>query len=189
MVDVSLLQSASYVAAAIGVCVAAFYYVLTLRVQQENLREATKNRQATLSMNIMQSFLSEEGALRLIDLMNMQWSDFEDFKKKYDSSVNPGSFAKRQAVWNTCEVIGYQYRSGLLDINTIYSVGGYWIRSEWRRFKSVIEEYRKWEAPRDYLENFEYLADVLQRMAEERDPEDNKKGEVLRSTHARQSVQ
>jgi len=46
-------------------------------------------------MNIMQSFLSEEGALRWVDLLSMQWNDFEDYKKKYDSSVNPGNYAKR----------------------------------------------------------------------------------------------
>jgi len=32
MVDVVLLQSLSYVAAAIGVCVAAFYYAVNLRI-------------------------------------------------------------------------------------------------------------------------------------------------------------
>ena len=37
MVDLALLQSVSYIAGALGVCVAAVYYVL-------NLRETTKNR-------------------------------------------------------------------------------------------------------------------------------------------------
>jgi hypothetical protein len=133
-----LLQSLSYVAAAIGVCVAAFYYAL-------NLRETTRNRRATLSMNIMQSFLSEEGALRWVDLLSMQWKDFDDYVKKYDSSVNRENFAKRAAFWNTCDMLGYQYRAGILDIQTIYNVGGIWIRNAWRKFKPIIEEYRKWE--------------------------------------------
>ncbi|MCX6654156.1 MAG: hypothetical protein NTY03_03435 [Candidatus Bathyarchaeota archaeon] len=33
MVDLALLQSVSYIAGAIGVCVAAFYYALNIREQ------------------------------------------------------------------------------------------------------------------------------------------------------------
>jgi hypothetical protein len=182
MVDVSLLQSASYVAAAIGVCVAAFYYAL-------NLRETTRNRRSTLSMNIMQSFLAEEGTLRFMDLLNMQWSDFEDFKRKYDSSVNPENYAKRAAFWNTCEVIGYQYRAGILDIKTIYNVGGFWIWIVWRKFKSVIEENRKWEYTNDRYENFEFLANLLHKMQLERDAESDKKVDILISTQLKHSIQ
>lgn len=167
-------------AAAIGVCVAAFYYAL-------NLRETTRNRRATLSMNILQSFMSEEGALRFIDLLNMQWNDFEDYKKKYDSSVNPGNYAKRMAFWQTCDLIGYQYRAGILDIQTIYNVGGIWIWNAWRKFKPIIEEYRKWEWPSDTYENFEYLANILIKMSEDRDAESVGKSDIVISTHLKEA--
>ena len=36
MVDLALLQSVSYIAGALGVCVAAAYYVLNLRISQRN---------------------------------------------------------------------------------------------------------------------------------------------------------
>ncbi len=160
MVDIVVLQSASYVVAAIGVCVAAFYYAL-------NLREATRNRRATLSMNILQQFMSEEGALRFMELGSMHWSDFEDFKKKYDSSVNPENYAKRLAVWQTCDLIGYMYRTGILDIQTIYNVSGQWICLLWRAFQPVIEEYRKWEWHNDRYGNFEYIANILDKDAGE----------------------
>ena len=38
MVDLSLLQSVSYIAGAMGVCVAAFYYVMMVR-NMENVRK------------------------------------------------------------------------------------------------------------------------------------------------------
>jgi hypothetical protein len=180
--DVSLLQSLSYVAAAIGVCVAAFYYAM-------NLRETTRNRRATLSMNIMQSFLSEEGALRWVDLLSMQWKDFDDYVKKYDSSVNRENFAKRAAFWNTCDMLGYQYRTGILDIQTIYNVGGIWIWNAWRKFKPIIEEYRKWEWSSDAFENFEYLANVLSKMQGDKDAEYNRKSDIMISTHLKQTGQ
>lgn len=46
MVDLLTLQSVSYVAAAVGVCVAAAYYVMNLRVQQSNMKSTLETRQA-----------------------------------------------------------------------------------------------------------------------------------------------
>jgi hypothetical protein len=168
------------VAAAIGVCVAAFYYAM-------NLRETTRNRRATLSMNVLQSFFSEEGNLRMMDLLKMQWNDLDDYKNKYDSTVNPENFAKRQAFWQTSDLLGYLYRTGVLDVQTIYNVGGFGILLVWRKFKAIIEEYRRWEYPSDYLGNFEYLANVLSKMREDRDIEINKKLDISISTHIKQA--
>ena len=112
MVELFVLQSLSYIAAAISVCLAAFYYAL-------NLREANRNRRMALTTSLMQSFISEEGVKRFMDLANMQWTDFDDYYRKYDSTVNPENAAKRVAYWNACEVLGYQYREGIIDIGTL----------------------------------------------------------------------
>ena len=89
MVDIVLLQSLSYVAAAIGVCVAAFYYVMTLRVQQANMKEAMNSRRATFSSNQLQYSGSVEWARLMLEVIGMQWSDFDDFMKRYDSTTSP----------------------------------------------------------------------------------------------------
>ena len=126
-IDLSVLQPISQFIAAIGVCVAAIYYVMTLRTQQENLKETMKNRRAIFSNNLLSTFLSENGMLDWMDLANMQWSDWDDYKKKYDSSVNRENFGKRVAFFNTCQAIGYQYMSGAVDLETIYHVCGQYI--------------------------------------------------------------
>ena len=182
MVDLGEIQAAYYMVAATGVLVAAGYYIL-------NMRETMKNRRATFSMNALQSYLSELGQLQGMELASMQWSDFEDFKRKYDSSVNPGNYAKRAVVWNTCEVIGYLYRTGVLDINTISIVGGQEIQFQWGKFKSIIEEYRKWQFPSDKYENFEFLANVLHKMHERKDAEYNRKFDTQLSTHIKRTSQ
>jgi hypothetical protein len=173
-------QTIGVLVTAASVTVAAVYYIM-------NLRETTKNRRATLSMNVLQSFFSEEGNHRMMDLLNMQWSDFDDYVKKYDSSVNVENYAKRQAYWQTCDLLGYLYKTGVLDIQTIYNVGGFGILLVWRKFKTIIEEYRRWEYPSDYLGNFEYLANVLSKMREDRDIEINRKLDISISTHIKPS--
>ena len=163
MVDLVVLQSVSYIAAATSVCLAAFYYAL-------NLREANRNRRMALTTSLMQSFISEEGVKRFIDLVNMQWTDFDDFSRKYDSTVNPENFAKRCSYWNACEVLGYQYREGIIDIGTLNAACTQLITTMWAKFKPVIDEYRKFDYSKNTYENWEHLANEMDKMTLEKDP-------------------
>lgn len=163
MVDLVLLQSLSYVAAAIGVCVAVVYYAL-------NLRENSRNRRITLTNTLMQPFLTEDGMRQYIDQLDMKWIDFDDFMKKYDSKTNPSNFAKRMSLWNTCEILGYQYRSGLIDMGTLYSVCAMLIPMLWMKFKPIIDEYKKFDYAKNLFENFEYLASEISKYQAQRDP-------------------
>ena len=65
MVDLALLQSVSYVAAAVGVCLAAFYYAL-------NQREASKNRKLVTATGIINNFMTEERNKLYLDLLTME---------------------------------------------------------------------------------------------------------------------
>ena len=164
MVDLSLLQSVSYIAGALGVFIAAVFYVL-------NLRETTKNRRISYTNTVIQQFLTEEGQRRNIDCYSMQWTDFEDFKKKYDSRVNPENYAKRMSLWLLYDSIGYLYKSGLIDLDTVSNVGGRIIVWDWLKFKPIIEEYRKTDLGPHGFSNFEYLAEAVLRRQERIDPD------------------
>jgi hypothetical protein len=48
-----------------------------------------------------------------------------------------------------------------VDLHTIYNVCGVWILTAWMKFKPIIEDYRRWEWPKNTYENWEYLADAL----------------------------
>ena len=62
MVDLIVLQSVSYVAAAIGVFVAAVYYVMTLRTTQRNMRMTLETRKLQIITNTAQNLLNEEAS-------------------------------------------------------------------------------------------------------------------------------
>jgi hypothetical protein len=112
LVDLSEIQAAYYMVAATGVLVAAVYYTL-------NMRETAKNRRATFANTMLQSTLTEEWNLRHIEVMNMHWNDFEDFKRKYDSSVDPQIYAKRLSIWASDDRIGVctdRVRSALMRL-------------------------------------------------------------------------
>ena len=115
MVDLVVLQSLSYTAGAISVILGVIYYMI-------NLRETTRNRRVTLTNALMQTFLSEEGSRLWIDIMQAEWEDFDDFYRKYDSTVNLDFYAKRDSFFRTFDIFGYQYMSGYLDIGTLWTV-------------------------------------------------------------------
>ncbi len=163
MVDVVLLQSASYVAAAIGVCVAAFYYAF-------NLRETSRNRKISYTTNFMQQFYSKEFGRRYIDLLGMTWKDHDEYMEKYDSRVNPENFADRWSFMGMLDVLGHQYKAGLIDLQTIYELTWAPIIMTWIKFKPIIDEYKKTDYGEDQFANFELIANALWKIMMRRDP-------------------
>ena len=154
MVDVSLIQPASQVAAAIGVCIAAIYYVV-------NLREMNKNRRITLTTTMMHPFMTVEGLRQFNNLISMDWKDLDDFSKKYDGRVNAQNYAERYSMWNLCENLGLLYREGMIDLKTLYGGSSFIVQITWLKFKSVIESNRGADLTKNHFSNFEYLAREL----------------------------
>jgi hypothetical protein len=86
MVDLSLLQSVSYIAGALGVCVAAVYYVINLRISQKNQEISMKNqelilktqeqtletRQFQLLMQLTEFITTKEGMKNYLEFVHME---------------------------------------------------------------------------------------------------------------------
>jgi hypothetical protein len=140
---------------AVSVSVAAVYYVM-------NIRETNKNRRIATTSNIINYLQTTDNQLKYLELMKMEWTDFDDFTKKYDSRVNPMNWAIRAYFWGVYDVLGYQWKEGLVDINLInrLTTGPEVI---WRKFGPVIQEYRKTDYASDALKDFEDLGNELTR--------------------------
>ncbi|OGD58867.1 hypothetical protein A3K78_01590 [Candidatus Bathyarchaeota archaeon RBG_13_52_12] len=164
MVDLVVLQSLSYTAGAISVILGVIYYMI-------NLRETMRNRRVTLTNALMQQFLSEEGSRLWIDIMQAEWEDFDDFYRKYDSSVNPGFYAKRDTYFRTFDIFGYQYMSGYLDIGTLWTICNEAVPLTWMKYGPIIEEYKaRGGYTKHVFEHFEYLAYEMSKMMAKTDP-------------------
>lgn len=148
------LQSLSITLAALSFVVAVSYYAL-------NLREIGRNRRITLTSTVLEPFMTKEGYGEVMEMLKMEWSDFEDFKSKYDHRANPENANVRMAMWNRFETIGMLYREGLLDLITLYNVIGGVLTVIWFKFKPIIEMYRETEYDKSAYENFEHLAESV----------------------------
>ena len=124
MVDLALLQSVSYIAGALGVCVAAFYYVVNLRISQKNqelMLKTQENDSQTRRVAMIEDITSRtsnvENLKRFFELMTYEWSDYADFNRKYGNETNIEAAAKR-----TAQCMSYN-RSGMLLRERFITVG------------------------------------------------------------------
>jgi hypothetical protein len=142
MVDLVLLQSVSYIAGASGVCIAAIFYVLNLRISQRKMKQTLETRQAQFYTQIYSHLTSEDSQRRWADAMNMEWRDYDEFEKKYGSDEHPEILAKRSSALYELSGVGYLLRKGLIDRGTAYSlaeVQGLWL---WKKFEPIVREQR-----------------------------------------------
>jgi len=177
MVDLSLLQSVSYIAGALGVCVAAIFYVLNLRksqknqeISQRNMRQTLETRKLQFVTSITNQLLSEEGQKSIGELINMEWKDYDDFEKKYGSDYNLDNYAKRMSVWNTYNTLGMLVREKLIEPEVLYSITRTNPIFMWSKFKDLIAEMQKRYGGGDTLSDFKFLSDELRRIALSKDP-------------------
>lgn len=130
MVD---LQTISIVIAATSVVLAATYYVLILR-------NTKLTRQAQLFMQLYQNFTSLELHKNVIELLNYEWEDYDDFERKYGSDYNIDAYSKRASVWLWFNGIGLLVQKKLIDPEMVYFTAGNQALWTWAKFESVIKE-------------------------------------------------
>jgi hypothetical protein len=152
MIELSVIRD---LVAIFGVIAGFTYYVLTVR----NTRKALKTQ--TL-MRLRDRSLNKEWLSDFIELLETEWTDYDDFLRKYDSSVNRDIYTKRARMWAHFDSVGYHLSQGLIDIDSVYhltqSMGA---SMQWRKWKPVIEEQRKRYNNPDWWMWFEYLNDEI----------------------------
>ena len=76
-------QTIGVLVTAVSVTVAAVYYIMTLRVQQENMKTTLDTRQAQLFQSAYSRFSSKEMMLDFIKMNQWEWRDYDDYMEKF----------------------------------------------------------------------------------------------------------
>jgi hypothetical protein len=175
LVDLALLQSVSYIAGALGVCVAAFYYVLNLRISQRNSKLALKaqeqtleTRQAQLLMSIFQNYSSKEFQTDMEEMAHVwKWNDYDDFMLKYGME-NVKENGKHATVFQIYEGTGVFVKRGLVNPELVYDLMRESVIVIWEKYSPIIESWRtRFSAPQIYL-GFEFLYHEMKKVRDER---------------------
>jgi hypothetical protein len=134
MVDLALLQSVSYIAGALGVCVAASYYVMTLR----NI-EREKRKQLILQK--LPSFSREHYENHFYIFWNSNWTTSEEYQKKYGRNMEIQT--RLWQILNTYNILGILYQEGLMSLDDIAKLyAPRWILRMYEMSEYVIKANR-----------------------------------------------
>ena len=136
-----------------SVTVAVIYYMFTLRINMK-AREMEICRLHTSDWN------SDQGMQRYAIVMSMEWKDYDDFMKKYGYS-NPEMWGKWLSQFFMFETMGVLVKSGVVDIEKLYALGGYGSIRVWEKFKGIIQSRRDSAWGQDYMINAEFLAEEM----------------------------
>ena len=162
MIDPVTLQTTRDVVAIFGVIAGFSYYILTIR-------NANKARRTQTLMQLRENLLTKEWLNDYTELLEAEYTDYDDFLRKYDSSVNRDNYTKRYRLWTYLDGIGYHLHRGLIDRDSVYHLlQGLGASMQWRKWKPVIEEQRKRYDNPDWWIWFEYLAGEESKMRVER---------------------
>ena len=158
MVELSVIRD---LVAIFGVLAGLTYYILTVR-------NADKARKIQLLMQLREAQRDTEYLKGVIEVSEAEWEDYEDFKRKYHSTINPDHWVKRFKMWNFMDGIGYLLKQNLIDMESAYHLmQGTYVIMSWFKWGPVIEKQREEMGP-DYMIWFEYLADEMSKMRERR---------------------
>jgi len=109
------LQAVSAVATAIGVCIAATYYVITLR-NTEKIRRRDMVFQK-LNPNMIQHYQITYDVVRMTD-----WDTLEEYYKKYSRWVNPEAHRKVVYLFNHYNALGILLKDKIVDSEQVFKL-------------------------------------------------------------------
>ena len=143
----------------IGIIVSILYYANVLR-------NTDKTRKMQILFSIQKDRAQSGGILRYVNVMKMDWQDFDDFNQKYGFERNPETFAEWYSFLTQFDDYGYMLKQGMIELEFLYEVNFPSIVKLWYKFKPIFVERRQEE---DNSERemfwFQYLAEELERVA------------------------
>jgi hypothetical protein len=167
MVD---LQTISVSLAALGVLVAATYYILTLRNQN-------RTRQTQLFMQIYSQWNSEEFARMRIEIRKMNYETFEEATEKYGFEVNPDSWIARHSLCRFYSGLGMLVHDGEIELSRVEDMMGDIIVTSWETLRTAIQGSREAFGWTELYLFFEYLYHLLKR-----------NGPIIRETYPNREI-
>jgi hypothetical protein len=134
----------------ISLVIGISYYIMVLRNQQKNQKHAQGMRKIQL-LNDIREFTSNSNN-DWNQMMEMEWTDFEDFETKYSWESNPEVYNARVRMWRNLNYYGLLVEDDLIDAGTYARTISDQSPIVWDKFKDIIIEMRRrTDNPEQYI--------------------------------------
>jgi hypothetical protein len=142
--------------------VAAFYYVVNLRVQQTNMKSTLEARQADFVLRLAQAYTTELIPRTVDTMYNQKYTTFEEWVSKYRSDLV--SYSNLFGTLHYLNAIGILLEDKLVSPDVLKR--GFpptTILLVWVRTEPVIKGLRKMYGDETLFRQFELLAEFYMR--------------------------
>jgi hypothetical protein len=156
LVDV---QTIGVLVTATSVTVAAIYYIMTLRVQQANMKSTLETRQAQLLMAVYDKLAEPQTIEMWTKIVNTDYTGFPEFKKKFIE--NPEMLNALYIMTMRFEGFGLLVRDELLDIRHVALMFGGVTTKFFEKVKPVLGDLRGEMEYSRFMDQTEYLYNCL----------------------------
>ena len=154
---IQIVQMVSWVATALGVCVAAVYYIMTLRNSEKTRRnDIISNR---LQLRSLEYYLVYNEVMKMTD-----WSTWEEFSDKYGRANNWEAYAKWSYLMGNYDHIGKLLKDKIVDEEQLFDLYSLpTIIRCWEVFELAIKGVRDVLGYPETFKSFEFLYNVAKR--------------------------
>jgi hypothetical protein len=150
-------QTVVVLVTAASVAVAAIYYVMTLRVQQRNMKATLDTRQAQILMDLYQKWAEPEFQNAWMDMMEWRWGNYDEYEAKYGRLTNPEKYNQIALIGAYYEGLGVFVKRGFIDPTLVDDLMSMYIIGFWQKFEPIYHELRKRMNSPTVAEYAEYL--------------------------------
>ena len=143
---------------------AAFYYVMTLRAQQTNMKATLETRQAQMFMNIYQQTTSKDFTSAWNTFMSSQWENYREYRKLYQNKEFANASMILGMYW---EGLGVLVKEGFLPIRLVALLITGMTRAFWEKLMPISADIKIKAGYVRWMSETEYLYDELLRYIDE----------------------
>jgi hypothetical protein len=153
----------------LGLIASILYYATVIRNQN-------KTRQAQLLSNLYETYRSPKFRQIQIEIMNLEWTDYNDFWERYGLESNPETWAKWLSVASFFNGLGVLLKNKMIDIVLVEELFSNITFISWDRIGPIIMGRRKsretfkeslLSSKYPFFSGFEYLFNELQKRAQQ----------------------
>ncbi len=152
----------------IGILVGIVYYITIMRDSQKNQQMQLETRQLDLYLRWQLELTKPDVIKNLLEVLHLEWEDFDDFARKYSHTLNVEDSSKRFASWYYWEGLGHLLSRGMIDSETVYEMIGTVVFQHWIKYEPIIRGFRERDGAPESWRWFEYLADEMKKVRDRR---------------------
>ena len=146
----------------IGLTVSILYYSTILRNANKTQKMQLETRQVQMFMTISNVRSSTEFQKLLYRVAYIdEWSDVEDYYRKYSPQNNLDTYSEHMYIWQLFDTIGFLLEKSVIDASFLDDLLKTSITDVWTKYEPVINTLRERSSKPKLWNQFEYLANEL----------------------------